>query len=245
MITDQKPAANRHVTRRGTVIYRINENPAFPDGVWGREFFTLTRHGNGERVLRAYCELHDEPMLVRDVFQRVDANYHPMDATVRLTEGDEFKGTSWYWFTDHDAEMQGFNIEDGRISETTEIDRNVRGFGNHSVQGDAWLVAKFDRSQGPRQHTFRNNPLTSIDHRGATGPRLERTEASTFEYFGEEEVTVEAGTLHCHHFAFVVVSNNHPPYHLWVTADGDFVFVKGIVEAPYNWSLELIELSES
>lgn len=244
MIDPQKPAANRHVTKRGTIIYKI-DSPEFPEGIWGREFFIMTRHANNERVLRAYCELHDDPLLVRDVFQRVDADFHPQDASVRLTENDQFKGTAWYNFTDHDAEMQGFNIEDGRTSEKIEIDRSVRGFGNHSAMGDAWLVAKFDRSQGPRQHTFYDNPLTSIDHRGATGPRLEKTAFSTFEYFGEESMTVAAGTFDCHHFAFVVVANDHPMYHLWVTADGDFVFVKGVIEAPYNWTLELSEFSTS
>ena len=244
MITNQKPATTRHTSKRGTIIYKI-DNSGFPEGVWGREYFILTCHGDGDRVLRAYCELDDDPLLVRDVIQRVDADFHPQDAVVRLTEGDSFKGTSWYLFTDHEAEMQGFNIEDGRTSETIEIDRSVRGFGNHSLMGDAWLVAKFDRTEGPRQHTFYDNPLTSIDHRGATGPRLERSKASTFEYFGNDMVTVTAGEFRCHHFAFVQVSNNHPPYHLWVTADGDYVFVKGIVDAPYNWSFELTEFLES
>lgn len=243
MITSQKPAQKKHATKRGVISYQI-ASPDFPDGDWGREIFTVTRHQNGERVLRAYCELNDDPALIRDVFQRVDKDFHPMDACVRLTEDDLFKGTAWYHFTDQSAEMQGYNMESGRVSAQTAIDRNVRGFGNHSLLGDGWLVARFDRSKGPRQHTFYDNPLTSIDHRGATGPLLERTKASTFEYFGEDEITVPAGTFHCHHFAFVLVSNNHPPYHLWVTADGDFMFVKGTVDAPYNWSFELIEYTE-
>lgn len=168
-----------------------------------------------------------------------------MDAAVLLTEDDMFKGSAWYRFTDHSAEMQGYNTQSGRVSAKTAIDRSVRGFGNHSLMGEGWLVAKFDRSKGPSQHTIHNNPLTSIDHRGATGPLSERTKASTFEYFSEEEVTVSAGTFQCHHFAFILVSNNHPPYHLWVTADGDLSFVKGTVDAPYNWSFELTDYDET
>ncbi|MDX1293351.1 MAG: hypothetical protein R3265_11110 [Hyphomonas sp.] len=244
MISSQEPAQIKHVTKRGVISCEI-DNPNFPDKVWGREIFIMTRHQSGERVLRAFCELNDDPAIIRDVFQRVDQDFHPMDAAVRLTEDDTFKGTAWYHFTDHSAEMQGFNCESGRVSAETEIDRSVRGFGNHSLMGDAWLVAKFDRSQGPRQHTFYNNPLTSMDHRGATGPLLERSKTCTFEYFGEEEITVRAGTFRCYHFAFVVVANNHPPYHLWVTADGDFGFVKGTVDAPYNWAFELVEYSET
>ena len=98
-ITDQKPATREHLTRRGTVEYLI-DNSAFPSGVWGREYFTLTRHRNGERVLRAFCELDDDPALIRDVIQRVDAEFHPQDCVVRLTEDDIFKGSTWYHITD-------------------------------------------------------------------------------------------------------------------------------------------------
>ena len=89
-ITDQKLAAREHLTRRGTVEYQI-DNANFPSGIWGREHFTLTRHRNGDRVLRAFCELDDEPALIRDVIQRVDAGFHPQDCVVRLTEGGVFK----------------------------------------------------------------------------------------------------------------------------------------------------------
>jgi len=244
MLKSQKPSSTRHVTKRGTITYDI-DNPDFASGNWGLEHFIITRHGNGDRVLRAYCELNDEPALIRDVLICVDADFHPRDATVRLTEGDEFKGTGWYHFTDKQIDFQGFNAAQGRISKTMEIDRSIRGFVNHALSGDAWLVARFDRAKGPRQQTFYNNPLSSADHRGATGPRLETSDNTTIEYKGEDHVTVPAGTFSCHHFIFLIPSGNHPPYHLWVTADGDFVFVKATVDAPYNWTFELTEFSES
>ena len=244
LISAQTPAAREHLTRRGTILYRI-DNHAFSGGMWGREHFTLTRHTNGDRVLRAFCELDDEPALIRDVILRVDAEFHPQDCVVRLTEGDEFKGSTWYHITDDEISYQGFSSIEGRISGRLAIDRAIRGFGTHALNSDAWLVARFDRSQGPRQHTFNNNPLTSIDHRGATGPGLVCSQATTIEYFGEENISVAAGTFECHHFAYVVVASDHPVYHLWVTTDGDFIFVKGTVDAPYNWSFELVELSDS
>ena len=243
-IDHQTPATRDHVTRRGSVEYQISI-PAFPNGVWGREDFTLTRHANGDRVLRAFCELDDEPSLIRDVIQRVDAGFHPQDCMVRLTEGGAFKGSTWYHITDDEIYFQGLTSEAGRISGQLDIDRTIRGFGTHALNSDAWLVARFDRSQGPRQHTFYNSPLTSLDHRGATGPALVCSQGTTIEYFGEESITVRAGTFECHHFAYVVVATDHPEYHLWVTTDGDFVFVKGIVEAPYQWSFELTDLSNT
>ena len=51
MIKPQHPAIREHLTRRGTVTYYI-DNDEFAAGIWGREHFTLTRHRNGDRVLR-------------------------------------------------------------------------------------------------------------------------------------------------------------------------------------------------
>ena len=243
-ISDQQLAAHKHVTRRGTVEYQIDD-ANFPSGIWGLEHFTLTRHRNGDRVLRAFCELNDEPALIRDVIQRVDAEFHPQDCVVRLTENDVFKGSTWYHITDEEIRYEGLTRGEGRIAGQLDIDRTVRGFGTHALNSDAWLVARFDRDQGPRQHTFYNSPLTSLDHRGATGPALACSQGTTIEYFGEETITVRAGSFDCHHFAYVVVATDHPEYHLWVTTDGDFIFVKGTVEAPYNWSFELTELIDT
>ena len=71
-VTDQRLAVPEHVTRRGKVEYQIY-NWNFPSGIWGREHFTLTRHQNGDRVLRALSEFDQELALTRDVIQRVDA----------------------------------------------------------------------------------------------------------------------------------------------------------------------------
>ena len=38
--------------------------------------------------------------MIRDVIQRVDAEFHPQDCVVRLTEGGVFKGSTWYEITD-------------------------------------------------------------------------------------------------------------------------------------------------
>ena len=98
-VSGRQLVAREYVTRRGTVEHQI-DNANFPSGIWGREHFTLTRHGNGDRVLRAFCELEDEPALIRDVIQRVDAEFHPQDCVVRLTEDGIFTSSTWYHFTD-------------------------------------------------------------------------------------------------------------------------------------------------
>lgn len=234
-------SAPKHRTRTGRVNYII-DHADFPDGLFGCEHWRMTAHEDGHRVLRSYCEFYDKPTLIRDVIQSVDADFHPLDASVRLIKDNKFLGNSWYHFTDTEAELYGYTAGDGRIHDKTGITRAMRGFGTHAVNSDSWLMARFDYSKGPSDQTFKNNLLTSLDHRGATGPAFERTKVSTIRYFGIEKVTVPAGQFDCHHFTFLQTLKDHPPYHLWVTTDGDFLFVKATVTEPYNWSFELVEL---
>ena len=152
-ISAQQLAAREHVTRRGTVEYQTDNAHLLSD-IWGREHFTLTRHRNADRVLWAFCELDDEPELIRDFIQRVDAEFHRQDCVVRLTEDGIFKGSTWYHIT-HDAiRYEGLTRDEGRITGQLEYGRTVRGFGTHALNSDARLVAWFNRSRGSRQHTF-------------------------------------------------------------------------------------------
>lgn len=230
----------KHSVRKGRVDYLANDG-RFPSGIMGYEEWTVTTHGDGSRVLRARCELHDLDTLVRDVLQSVDADWHPQDAYVRLTINDKFFGNALYNFTDDVAEYVGFSAKDGPTSGRRDIRRGIRGFGTHPVMSDGWLIAHFDLSKGPGCQTFTNNLMSSIDHRGATGPGFELTTISTLEYHGEEDVTVPAGRYKCHHFAFVNTSNNHPPYNCWVTTDGDYLIVKAVYEGSIRQTMELVE----
>tara|TARA_R110002020_G_scaffold226974_2_gene437586 strand:- start:120656 stop:121390 length:735 start_codon:yes stop_codon:yes gene_type:complete len=233
-----------HRVISGRIDYRISGHPDFPEGLWGVEHWRMSHHQNGDRVMRAYCELHDDEPLIRDVIAAVDKDFHPLDTYVRLTKDDKFYGSTWYNWSDTEGEYQGRTAEKGRITDKVAVTRAMRGFGTHNLGSDSWLCAKFDFSKGPGIQTFENNLLTSIDHRGATGPAFERTTTSSLKYSGIETVTVPAGTFECHRFAFVNTSNDHPPYDFWVTTDGDFLFIKGTVAEPYNWSFELMELHE-
>ena len=231
-----------HRMRTGRINYFIDGDAAFPDRLWGFEEFRMTHHADGLRVMRAYCELHDSPPLIRDVVQSVDSEFHPHDSYVRLTAGNRFQGAAWYRFTDAEAHLHGLLADSGPHTDVTSISRAMRGFGSHNLTSDGWLTARYDYSRGPGIQSFEGNLLTSKDHRGATGPGFVRT-VSSLQYFGIEDVSVPAGDLSCHHFAITGTDHNHPPYDYWVTADGDYLYVKGIVTAPYNWSFELINLA--
>jgi hypothetical protein len=66
------------------------------------------------------------------------------------------------------------------------------------------------------------------------------------EYVGEERVTVKAGSFDALHFRYVSapgLPQEHPPYDVWCTNDGDFLFLKGNVAGYMQTYYELVELT--
>jgi len=66
------------------------------------------------------------------------------------------------------------------------------------------------------------------------------------EYVGAEAVQVAAGKFEAWHFRYVDTAGQlpqeHPPYDVWCTADGDYVFLKGAVGGYMQTHYELTEL---
>lgn len=52
--------------------------------------------------------------------------------------------------------------------------------------------------------------------------------ASGLIYTGTETITVHVGN--CHRRAFTGMTNAHPPYTKWISANGDFLWGQGVVE---------------
>ena len=94
-----------HVRIRGKIHY-TSDKPDRKGQERGREYFTITRHADGRRTLRAYVEIDDAPNVMRDVTLSVGADWKPTDCFVRLSVGDQFKGSSWFRFDDHGAEAE-------------------------------------------------------------------------------------------------------------------------------------------
>jgi hypothetical protein len=90
--------------------------------------------------------------------------------------------------------------------------------------------------------------MTSFDHRGATGPML-LLRPITLNFLGRERITVKAGTFDALHFKYGVNEDDvsedtskHPPYHVWTTDDGEYIFLKGHVTGYMKTHYELAEL---
>jgi hypothetical protein len=222
--------------RTGRIAYRHRA-----DGqAWGFEDFALTRDAEGGRTLVVHCEmaLGDEAVM-RDSILTVDAAFQPRDAYVGILNHGRPTGSGWFRFADAEAEAEVFTAAAGRVSQRVPITRPLRGFGIHALAGDGWLAATFPYARGPgTTHFFGHNLLHSRHHLGATGPMLE-TSTSGLRYDALETVNVPAGRFDCHRLAFVGMTNGHPPYVMWISADGDFVYVRGEVEGYMDAVFEL------
>ena len=240
-----------HRTIRGQIHY-TSRKPGREGVERGREDFLITVHGDGRRTLRAHCEIDDAPNVMRDVTFTVDRDWVPRDVFVRLSVGDESFGSSWFRFEDRFAECEGWTHERGRFSERVEYDAPPPLFGTHPIQGDAWHLNSFDRSAGPCVIEYPRFLMSSLDHRGATGPSLVWHEPGMkIEYVGEERITVAAGTFDAWRFCYGErnserpgsnESGEHPPYDIWVTADGDFILLKAQVTGYMMTHYELTTL---
>mgnify|MGYP006893774669 CR=1 FL=1 len=125
------------------------------------------------------------------------------------------------------------------------VTERPKGFGNHAIASDGWLLNCYDLSKGPGTQFLKDMMTSSSDHRGATGPTIFQLGFGV-EYVGEEKCNVGAGTFDALHFRIVdtegQLPETHPPYDMWCTADGDYILLKAAVTGYMMTHYELIEL---
>ncbi|HEY0941423.1 MAG TPA: hypothetical protein VGE08_15090 [Steroidobacter sp.] len=234
----------KHRTLRGTIRY-TSAKPERLGEERGREYFIITDQADGVRLVHAHCEIDDEPNVIRDVVMALDEQWRPIDCSVRLTVGDRHEGVGLMHFRPTYAECQTVNQRDGRISQRIDTSEPVRWLGSHPICGDALCLRIYDLADGPGKRFFPNLMLTSPDHRGATGPMLFSL-GFGLEFVGRDRVTVPAGSFDALHFRYVDTAGQlpaeHPPYDVWCTDDGDYIFLKGGVGGYMQTHYELVEL---
>ena len=237
-----------HHTIRGRIRY-TSKKKEIMDKVRGGETFIYTTHVDGSRSLRTHCSIdEDSPRTLRDTVTNVDKDWTPTYGFVQIHVDDAFVGSSWFRFTKTMAECEGYTIKEGRISQRLELTERPAIFGTHPIQADAMHTNVYPLEQGPGTYTSPLYLMCSFHHRGADGPILMHKRGLTVNYFGEEDVTVEAGTFNAHHFSIgtnidddYMGTDKHPPYHTWVTADGDYVLLKAHCTGYMQTYYELVE----
>lgn len=224
--------------RAGKLCYRRRDG-----GIWGAERWSVMRAADGGRTLAAECEMAFGPdHVVRHSTLSVDASFQPLDAFVRILNRGQLTGTGWFRFGTDAAECESWTIAEGRISQRMPIRRPMRGFGLHALMSDGWMAATFPYEKGAGHlHRWETSLLHSLHHFGATGPMLTPS-TSGLRLEGRETIEVPAGRFDCHRLSFAGMTNAHPPYVMWVSADGDFLYVKGDVGGYMDSVFELVEL---
>lgn len=209
----------------------------------GRENFRIDVHSDGSRTISAHAEIDDAPSVMRDVIMSLDSSSYPTDCFVRLSVADSFVGSSWFQFQPDMAECEGYTRLEGRISQRMRLQKPISAFGNHAMINDGFLLQLYDLSQGPGQQLFEDLLLSSPDHRGATGPMLFAVDLR-IEFVDREEIQVGAGRYDALHFRMTDVPGlpqEHPPYDLWCTDDGNYVLLKAQVGGYMQTAYELVE----
>lgn len=246
------PIPHRRI--RGKIHYS-SDKPGREGAERGREYFTISVHGDGRRTLRAYTEIDDAPNVMRDVTLSLGSDWSPTDCFVRLSVGDAFTGSSWFRFTDTEASCEGFTAAEGRISQRFALQAPVPAFGTHPIQGDAFLMNMVDTAAGPSHKVYQNVLMCSLDHRGATGPMIMPHPLGVpISFIGKERITVKAGTFDALHFRISETKDDnaetrnepgkHPPYDLWCTADGEYVMLLAYVTGYMMTRYELTEYEQ-
>lgn len=224
----------------GTILY--TSTMAGRDGQErGREHFRIDIHKDGCRTIAAHGEIDDAPAVVRDVNLRVDREGRPQESFVRIAVGGAFRGSGWFRFSDRLAECEAMTAVEGRVSQQIDLQSPLAAFGNHAMINDGFLLNLYNLSRGPGVQMFRDILLSSPDHRGATGPMLFPIDLA-IEFVGRQRLSVAAGDFDALHFRFTDIPGllqEHPPYDLWCTDDGDYVLLKATVGGYMQTAYEL------
>jgi hypothetical protein len=214
-------------TRRGRISYQSLE----PDRLGvehGRERFHMTFQADGKRTLSAICESDNPPFVLRHVTMTYGADGRPTEAFVRIDLAGKYMGSGWFDLRERYATLEGRKAQGGRLSNRIDLDEPLAFIGCDPIVSDAWHMANYDLSAGPgRQHT--NGLLSSADAAGTTGPMLWALRTG-MHFVGPETIEVAAGRFDALHFQIVdtagQMEEEHPPYDIWTTADGDYIALR-------------------
>jgi len=169
-------------------------------GEMGREFFSVTIQPDGERTLRAQCEMDDDRLL-RDVVLTVDSMWRPRDAFLRLVIDGRRTGSSWFNFSEREAECQAVTSRDGRVRQSFESSEIIESFGTHALHGDSWVVGRLRSWRGQPEDFSLATYASSHLPNGGSGPLLVPCGRGFSRIYdlGDTKIEVAAGRFDVRH----------------------------------------------
>ena len=204
------------------IIYEGKITIKEPDGkISEYESFIVTKNPDGSRTMRTLTR-SPKGDLLRDVNQREDKNWRPLEAVGRLYFKNELKGTvlrkivkellhSWIWHPDGVIDYKTFDAP-----------KNLT-VGFHPIFHEAWkmnfLSTEHDEKQSIITHTVSNTwNGSTIDH----GVKLE----SFAKFDGNEDISVAAGRFNCRRYTWYTPFGKE--LIIWCHGE-DNIFVKELV----------------
>jgi hypothetical protein len=171
----------------------------------GSESFYLTVHRDGSRTMRAFTDIAARDVQA-NVVLRVDETFRPLDAYVSLFTKGGYKGAIT-------INVKGDTLRAVTTGPTGSLDQLTKvpaqfSLVVHPLALDSWhpwYVAPVKGIQQPGQQYLLN---TDGD---VAKPLSGQVQAAWFEYIGEEDVTVPAGTFKTTHVRMAGHSD------IWVT----------------------------
>lgn len=167
-----------------------------PQGPTGHERFEMIDHGP-RRTLRALCRMNDID-LTRDVSMSLDAAARPVDAFVRVAQGDRVLGSMLYLVGADVLELEGVTAEHGRVSRRIPLATPLPYLGLHPLVGDA-LVTLCRGTDSPGEFRTVRGYTNSSSPNGETG-LLAVPSAIEVAYVGSGSLEVAAGTFPAQHY---------------------------------------------
>ena len=116
-----------HRNIRGKILYIGGDNQER-----GREWFSMTFHEDGQRTLRAHCEIDDTEVL-RETVYTMDDQWQPLDCFNRLHVARKFLGTGWVRAYEHEAECEVLNTTLGRVSQKVQLSGRAKSLTVHPL----------------------------------------------------------------------------------------------------------------
>jgi hypothetical protein len=233
----------KHMNLRGKLAY-ISEATPGQDREYGREWFSITRHEDGQTTLRAHCEIESgavrERGVVRDVTYSLDSNHRPLDCFVRLRENGRYLGAGWFRFEGHTASGVAHNRDVGHLQQRLDLDGPIPSVAAHPLVCDMLHCLAFDTARGARIQRSSRIVMTSRELDGCSGPLLTPMDMD-IEYMGEETITVPAGAFKTRHFRFPFPSGEYPEEHVWFVPQ-EMLFVRARVGANMMSRYDLVSV---
>ncbi|MFZ9305799.1 MAG: hypothetical protein ACO266_11270, partial [Steroidobacteraceae bacterium] len=191
-----------------------------PSGESGREWFEMIPHRAG-RSLRALCRMDDVDVW-RDVTILLDAHSRPLDAHVRVVQGEEVRGSMTYTTTTRGLEYRGMTAEHGPVDEWIALPQPLDYLGLHPLVGDALITCQRG-TDAPGSFRTIHGYTNSKSANGESG-LLAYPSAIEVAYLGNETLRVEAGEFVARHYQ-LRWQPQWPVANLWVDGD-DALFLR-------------------